>query len=206
MKSMKIFVLVVSVLLFASCVKNKNFQNAESAKADTGNVFEVKEVVQTTNYSYLRVFEKGSEKWVAVSRQEVNVGDVYYYEGPLQMNNFHSKELDRNFETIFFLKYKLLGFKFAPFASADLSYFTPVQKNISNSGFYLGLGGGIRTRNENILFKTIEMRFMYFPRKSTQHNAFKFSFITNLRFRYNNNYVKAPEIIMVNSDFTNNIY
>ncbi len=109
-------------------------------------------------------------------------------------------------ETIFFLKYKLLGFKFAPFASADLSYFTPVQKNISNSGFYLGLGGGIRTRNENILFKTIEMRFMYFPRKSTQHNAFKFSFITNLRFRYNNNYVKAPEIIMVNSDFTNNIY
>jgi hypothetical protein len=109
-------------------------------------------------------------------------------------------------ETIFFLKYKLLGFKFAPFASADLSYFTPVQKNISNSGFYLGLGGGLRTRNENILFKTIEMRFMYFPRKSTQHNAFKFSIITNLRFRYNNNYVKAPEIIMVNSDFTNNIY
>lgn len=109
-------------------------------------------------------------------------------------------------ETIFFLKYKLLGFKFAPFASADLSYFTPVQKNISHSGFYLGLGGGIRTRNENILFKTMEIRFMYFPRKSLQHKEFKISFITNLRFRYNNNYVKSPDIIQANSDFTNNIY
>lgn len=109
-------------------------------------------------------------------------------------------------ETIFFLKYKLLGFKFAPFASTDLSYFTPVQKNISNSGFYIGLGGGIRARNENILFKTMELRFMYFPRKSLQHKEFKISFITNLRFRYNNNYVKSPDIIQVNSDFTNNIY
>lgn len=103
MRSMKFFVLIISVLMFASCVKNKNFQNAESSKTATGNVFEVKEVVQTSNYSYLKVFEKGSEKWVAVTRQEINAGDVYYYEGSLQMNNFHSKELDRNFETIFFL-------------------------------------------------------------------------------------------------------
>jgi hypothetical protein len=109
-------------------------------------------------------------------------------------------------ETFFFLKYKILGFKFATFASADIALFTPEHKNADNSGFYFGLGGGIRTRNENILFGTIELRFMYFPRKSLQHNAFKLTIDTNLRFRYNNSYVKEPDIIQVNSDINNNIY
>jgi len=109
-------------------------------------------------------------------------------------------------ETIFFLKYKLLGFKFAPFASADIAFFTPEQKTTSNSGFYFGLGGGLRTRNENILFGTIEIRFMFFLRKSQEHDAFKLTVLTNLRFRSNYNYVKAPDIIQVNSDFDNTIY
>lgn len=109
-------------------------------------------------------------------------------------------------ETFFFLKYKLLGFKFTPFASADFALFTPENKNAENAGFYVGLGGGVRTRNENILFGTIELRFMYFPRKSQQHNTFKLTLDTNLRFRYNNSYVKEPDIIQVNSDYNNNIY
>lgn len=109
-------------------------------------------------------------------------------------------------ETFFFPKYKALGFKFATFASADIAFFTPEHKNAENSGFYFGLGGGMRARNENILFGTIELRFMYFPRKSLLHNAFKLTIDTNLRFRYNNSYVKEPDIIQVNSDTNNNIY
>ncbi|MBI2729326.1 MAG: hypothetical protein HYX40_00985 [Sphingobacteriales bacterium] len=109
-------------------------------------------------------------------------------------------------ETIFFLKYKMLGFKFAPFASADITSITPEYKVITNSGFYYGVGGGIRARNENILLGTVELRFMYFPRKSEQHKGFKISATVNLHFRYNNNYVKAPDIIQYNSDFSNNIY
>jgi hypothetical protein len=109
-------------------------------------------------------------------------------------------------ETFFFMKYKLLGFKFAPFATADFALFTPEKNNFSHSGFYFGLGGGIRARNENILFGTVELRFMYFPRKSLQHNTFKLTLASNLRFRYNNSYVKEPDIIQVNSDYNNNIY
>ena len=109
-------------------------------------------------------------------------------------------------ESIFFLKFKMLGFMFAPFATADLALLTPEHEKTSHSGFYSGFGGGIRARNENIIFGTIELRFMYFPRKSQQYNAFKLSLATNLRFRYNNNYIKAPDIIQVNSDYDNNIY
>jgi len=117
-----------------------------------------------------------------------------------------NQRLSVHTETIFFLKFKVLGFKFAPFASADIALFTPEHEKTSYSGFYSGFGGGIRTRNENIVFGTIELRFMFFPRKSQQHNAFKLTIAINLRFRYNNNYVKAPDIIQVNSDVNNNIY
>lgn len=114
------------------------------------------------------------------------------------------QRLSLHTETIFFLNLKALGFKFAPFATADIVLLTPAQSN-SHSGFYPGVGGGIRTRNENILLGTIELRFMYFLRKTQQHDAFKLTLATNLRFRYNSNYVKAPDIIQVNSDFDNNI-
>jgi hypothetical protein len=117
-----------------------------------------------------------------------------------------NQRLSLHTETIFFLKFRVLGFKFAPFASSDIVLFTPEYKKTSNSGFYPGLGGGIRTRNENIVLGTIELRFMYFPRRSDQHKAFKFTLVSNLRFRYNSNYVKAPDIIQANNDVNNNIY
>jgi hypothetical protein len=103
-----LFFAVLAVLLF-SCVRNKNFQNAgnspviESSPIIGKKAFEVKEVIQTSNYTYMKVKENISERWVAVIRQEANVGEVFYYEGALQMNNFQSKELNRTFDEIFFL-------------------------------------------------------------------------------------------------------
>jgi hypothetical protein len=115
-----------------------------------------------------------------------------------QRISFHS-------ETFFFLRYKLFGFKFAPFAFADVTALTPEKEKFFKSDFYYGLGGGMRMRNENLVFNTIELRFAYFPRKINEE-AFKISISTNIRFRYNSNYIKAPDIIQLNSDDTNNIF
>jgi hypothetical protein len=40
---------------------------------------------------------------MAVSRQDVQTGAVYYYDEALPMTDFHSKEIDRTFEEIFFV-------------------------------------------------------------------------------------------------------
>ena len=109
-------------------------------------------------------------------------------------------------ESFFFLKYKLLGFKFAPFVFGDAALLTPKFESLSKTGFYYGLGGGLRIRNENVILGTIELRFIYFPRNSQQSNVFKLTFNSNIRFRYNSNYVKAPDIIQLNSDYNNSIY
>jgi len=136
---------------------------------------------------------------------------------PLSINNnfglrfFHSDSIrgDQRIslysETFFFLKYKVFGFKFAPFAFGDITLIRPENESFSKSTAYYGLGGGVRTRNENFVFGTIELRAIYFPRKVDQ-NSFKVTLTTNIRFRVNSSYVSAPEIVQLNYDSGNNIY
>ena len=60
--------------------------------------------IQASQYTYLKVSENGAENWIAVSRQEAEKGEIYYFNKALEMKNFHSKELERDFETIFFVQ------------------------------------------------------------------------------------------------------
>jgi hypothetical protein len=109
-------------------------------------------------------------------------------------------------ETSIFLKPKLFGFKFSPFAFGDVSLLSPENKTFSKSEMYYGIGGGVRTRNENLVFRTIELKLTYFPRRIQGREFVKIGISSNLRFRYNTSYVKAPDIVQVNSDAYNSIY
>jgi len=106
MNRVKVFLWVISILVFSSCVRNKNPQQMQQSVVQptaNQNAFEVTEVIQGNNYTYLQVKENMMDKWVAVAKQEVNNGDVYYYDEALQMTNFHSKEIDRDFDVIYFV-------------------------------------------------------------------------------------------------------
>jgi hypothetical protein len=100
---MRIFVMLVLVVVFSSCVRNKNGMMTQDQSAANGKSFEVVEVIQGNTYTYIRVKENMSEKWIAVSKQEVQQGGVYYYEEGLAMPNFHSKEIDKTFDEIYFV-------------------------------------------------------------------------------------------------------
>ncbi len=109
-------------------------------------------------------------------------------------------------ESFAFLKWKLLGFKFAPFAFAEASLLTPEHEQFVKSNLYPAIGGGLRTRNENLIFETVELRFIYFPRTMQQASPLKLIFSTKIPFRYTPNYVKTPDIIRLNDDTNNTIY
>lgn len=100
---MKVLVMLILVVVFSSCVKNKNGQLNQEQTASTGNSFEVAEVVQGNTYTYIKAKENSGEKWMAVSKQEVQPGEVYFYSEGLPMQNFHSKEIDRTFDEIYFV-------------------------------------------------------------------------------------------------------
>ena len=109
-------------------------------------------------------------------------------------------------ETTFFLNYKLLGFKFAPFVFGDVSFLTPQSGSIVKSDLYDGVGAGMRTRNENLVFNTIEFRAVWFPRNTEYNRSFKIMINTGIQFRYNNTYVRQPDVVFLNTDGLNSIY
>lgn len=100
---MRIYLMMILVMVFSSCVRNKSGQPVQENVAVEGNVFEVSEVVQGSTYTYMKVKENKGERWVAIAKTEVEEGDVLYYDEALQMNDFNSKELDRTFDEIYFI-------------------------------------------------------------------------------------------------------
>ena len=59
-----------------------------------------KESVNTSEYTYVRVLESGKEQWIAIPLAEIKIGETYYYQGGMVMENFESKELKRTFESL----------------------------------------------------------------------------------------------------------
>lgn len=109
-------------------------------------------------------------------------------------------------ESIFFAKLKIFGFQLAPFGFVAATLLKAENKSFKRSDGYSGIGGGLRARNVNLVFATAELKFVYFPRKAQDMNAFRVSFTGNLRFRYNSNYVRAPDIIQLNTADANSFY
>jgi hypothetical protein len=164
-------------------------------------LFEVNrlKIRQYINFSYTRQFNRVGLDPLTID----NVFGLRYFSGD---STFGSQRITLHSETTLFITYKLLGFKFAPFAFGDLSLLTPEGAGFSKSALYHGIGAGMRTRNENLVFGTIELRMAYFPRKTLQNQSFKILITTSLQFRYNSTYVKAPDITQLNSDGLNSIF
>ena len=172
-------------------------------------------LVGTSLFSRLQI--RGRTKY----RQYVNI----IYTKQFKRNSLHPLYLDNDFgllnfrtksvfghqritvqsETSMFLHNKFIGFKFAPFLYAAGSLLTPDNEKLNKSNLYVGIGGGVRIRNENLIFRTVEMRATFFPRVVPGNNTFRAGIRMNLRMRFNTEYVKLPDMIQVNSDADNKI-
>lgn len=102
---MRSLILILSILVvFSSCVRKNKVPTAQTVENTSMHEVTVNEVVQTSNYTYLKVDESGLEKWIAVTRMEAAAGDKLYYNDEMEMKNFESKELNRTFESVYFVQ------------------------------------------------------------------------------------------------------
>jgi hypothetical protein len=98
---------VASLGLLASCQSNVNPGGSKDKDATLPpNVHKVvtEDVIQTTQYTYLKVKENNTDEWLALPSMVSKPGETYYYTGGLVMTNFNSKELNRTFDKIIFLQ------------------------------------------------------------------------------------------------------
>lgn len=98
-------------------------------------------------------------------------------------------------ESVFFSPWALGGFRFAPILFANVTAFQPNKEHIR---LYSSIGGGVRARNESLIFGTIEIKGIYFPGANYKGENFGLSLSTNLIFKYNSQFIKKPDFIQVN--------
>lgn len=109
-----------------------------------------------------------------------------------------TKRFHVNTETLVFTPISLIGFRFAPFGFGEMAMISSDSKSIFADKPYFGFGGGIRTRNENLVFGTIELRLVYFPRTVGDINSFAIRVSSNLRVKYSAGFVKPPGFVTFN--------
>ena len=101
-------------------------------------------------------------------------------------------------ESVFYNTRKFLGFRFAPFIFGDIILLKPTKLGINKIDLYSAIGGGVRTRNENLVFGTIELKGYYFPRVNGDMKGWKVELKSEIRFRYISSFINRPNFIIAN--------
>jgi hypothetical protein len=100
-------------------------------------------------------------------------------------------------ESTLFTNWKLVGFRFAPFLSLENAWLKR-EETEGVGDFYWGTTGGIRIRNENLIFGTIEFRAFYFPNPPLGVDPISFKVTTNVRLKYSGSFVRPPSFVRYN--------
>lgn len=108
---MKKILLTLALVASFGIAENRMDKKAEISYA------RVLEVIDVMGYDYLRVDENGSERWVAVAKAPIKVGDMIGYDNRSVMKAFKSKQLNRVFEEIIFANEVYLAQKPEKFVS-----------------------------------------------------------------------------------------
>jgi len=103
-----------------------------------------------------------------------------------------------NIESVYYNMVKYYGFSFAPFMFVNSSYIKLIGEAIEKGSIYTALGLGCRTRNENLVFGTIELKAYYYPRTISNMTPLNISLTTGLRFRYNSQLIRRPDFVQLN--------
>jgi hypothetical protein len=90
------FKYVFAVLAVSFCINGL----AADTEAQRGTITEK---FDTRDYTYLNVRTKAGEQWIAIAKRDTSIGDAIQFSGGVPMTDFHSKSLDRTFESILFV-------------------------------------------------------------------------------------------------------
>ena len=139
-----------------------------------------------------------SKQFTPLLNAPLNINSVFglpYFRGNLGPSDVRTTV---RVETVFFDMHKFYGFRLAPFIFGDMSMLTPTNIAFDKSNLYSAIGAGVRTRNENLTFGTIEIRGYYFPRTVEGMKNYKIEINTNIRFKYNSTFVRKPDFVIPN--------
>ena len=94
-----------------------------------------------------------------------------------------------------FPRFRLMGFRFAFILLAQVAQIGTETEFLYSNKMYTGLGAGFRTKNENLVFDELDLRFYFFPNAPSEVSTFKIVTSTTPRLRINLRGIDEPTII-----------
>jgi len=82
------------------------------------------------------------------------------------------KKLSFNSELVAFTNLYLYNFRFVFFGFGDIGFIGPENQSVFRNNLYSGVGLGVRIRNENLVFKTFQIKFAFYPSVPSDMNPF----------------------------------
>lgn len=103
---MKIFsaFVIASALFLAGCGKSNKVEAPEGKQA-----YIVEEIIPAASYLYVRGINDGKEVWMAVNKMDLVVGDTLFFSQVMEMKNFKSPTIDKEFASILFVSDPVKG-------------------------------------------------------------------------------------------------
>jgi hypothetical protein len=114
-------------------------------------------------------------------------------------NTAGDSRITMKLESVFFSPWRVLYFNLAPFVFGQATAFHINEMGVKKDEIYSAVGGGLRIQNESLVFGTIEIRGAWYPKPDFNRETYRIAFSTDVRFRYNKQFIKRPELVSVNN-------
>lgn len=106
-----------------------------------------------------------------------------------------TQRLTLKLEHITFTPFMAAGFRFAFFNFLDIGTIGSNQHHPFKNRAYYGVGLGIRLNNENLVFKTIELRFALYPKAPSDFSSPQYGISGEDRPNFSNFNVDRPKVL-----------
>ena len=193
-------------------LSNENYRHgtlsAGSSYAD-GQLQDVRVIASIEQINKLRYLESGYKYRSIINVSFTQTLKNKFNEALLISSSYGIPQLNKeriyggtritsNWESVWYNSRSFYGFRTSPFAFGNITYLRTVGQPIDKGDIYTSIGSGVRIRNENLIFGTIELRSFYFPRTNRQVSPWNISLITNLRYKYNSSIISKPDFVQIN--------
>jgi hypothetical protein len=138
---------------------------------------------------YTQLFNRAVSNWLKMSNK--------YIPGFSADSVVSDSRLTLSMQSVLYTPRAILGFRMAPFAQIDMVTINCKECKYQQNTYW-GLSAGLRTRNENLIFGTIELRATYIPKDEYGDSKFVFGFRQNLRVKNTGTFANEPTLIRYN--------
>lgn len=139
------------------------------------------------NLEFTRGINRFNNEYLTINRE----AGIRGFKSKYLMGN---QRLNLNYELVAFSPADFVGFRLAPYFFYDASVLAQNNDAIYRGKYFNGFGFGIRLRNDNLTFNTIEVRLGYYPNGPEDMERFKFVFSEHQVGRFRDFSVTAPDV------------